>query len=153
MNIKKILREEIGEFEWIEDTNPYEEINLKDEAHVNTIKIGDRLIITGVGDDMVFNNSEGNVISIGTFRGKSDAWINQVLISFDEPIYSYTDTWKPNWESSDFSDEYVLATHCGGKFKQECNCKEEDYGDEQSGTCWWVAVPLLEKVVKINVGT
>ena len=163
MNIKKILREEIGEFEWIEDTNPYEEINLKDEAHVNTIKIGDRLIITGVGDDMVFNNAEGNVISIGTFRGKSDAWINQVLISFDEPIYSYTDTWKPfsQAESSDFPDEYVMVTHCGGKFQQECNCKEEskprlmDYDKigEQSGTCWWVTVPLLEKVVKINVGT
>ena len=64
MNIKKIIREEIGEFDWIEDTNPYEEINLKDESHVNTINIGDRLRITGVGDDMVFNNAEGNVISI-----------------------------------------------------------------------------------------
>jgi hypothetical protein len=142
MNIKKIIREEIGEFDWIEDINPYGEINLKDESHVNTINIGDRLRITGVSDDMVFNNTEGNVISIGTFRGKSDAWINQVLISFDKPIYNYTDTW-----NRPFPNEYALATHCGGKFKQECNCKE----DEQSGTCWWVAVPLLEKVIKINV--
>lgn len=159
MNIKKIIREEIGEFEWIEDTNPYEEINLKDEDHVNTIKIGDRLIITGVEDDMVFNNAEGNVISIGSsaFRGKSNPWINQVLISFDKPIYSsisLEDKYsKPIEGKKTHIGEYEMVTHCGGTFKQECNCKEDDKSGEQSGTCWWAVLPTLEKVVKINVGT
>lgn len=136
---------ESDDFDWIRDSDPIEVINLKDEWHVNTIKVGDRLEITGEQDGIEFYNEPCEVICVDScFKSNETAWVNQILVSFEREFYS---------------QEYDETTHCGldNATSKKCNCRDvEDVVDEYDtqykvGTCWWIWVPHMEEVVRLNV--
>jgi GH24 family phage-related lysozyme (muramidase) len=138
---------ESDDFDWIRDSDPVEVINLKDEWHVSTIKVGDRLEITGEEDGVEFYNEPCEVICVNTCSKSygGTAWRNQILVSFEREFYS---------------EENDENTHCGQNHTifKKCNCREvegvvgHDCEPHMVGTCWWIWVPYMEEVVRLNVG-
>jgi hypothetical protein len=141
---------ESEDFDWIQDTNPIEDIDLKDMAHVDTIKEGDKLEITGEYDGIEFHNEPCEVICVGSCSGhpysssvKWNAWEHQTLVSFERGFYSQE------------TDE---ETHCGPNIDTEikCKCREVEgvvgHDGEQYmvGTCWWINIPSLDEVVRVS---
>jgi hypothetical protein len=124
--------------DWIRDSDPIEVINLNDEWHVNTIKEGDKMEITGKYDGIEFYNEPCEVVCVSTcsHRKAGNAWNHQILISFEREFYSKE------------TDE---ETHCGPDYisEKKCNCREVDGVISHDGepflvgTCWWVLVFLL----------
>lgn len=138
---------ESDDFDWIRDSDPVEVIDLKDGWHVSTIKEGDKLEITGEEDGLEFYNEPCEVICVNTCSKSygGTAWRNQILVSFEREFYSQE------------TDE---DTHCGPNHTifKKCNCREVEgvvgHGGEPHmvGTCWWIWVPYMEEVVRLNVG-
>ena len=140
MYLRKIIKESLDDFDWIRDSDPIEVINLNDEWHVSTIKEGDKLEITGKADGIEFYNEPCEVVCVGSCSEhpysssvKWNAWGSQTLVSFEREFYS---------------EEMDETTHCGpNNTAKKCNCREV-----YIGTCWWIAIPNMEEVVRINVG-
>jgi hypothetical protein len=124
-------------FDWIRQTEPKEEIWDRDQ--IETIQVGDKLEITGEQDGIEFVNEPCRVICVGDCGPQSptqnfSAWHRQVLVSFERSIYS---------------NESGEETHCGpGTIMEDCNCRE--IGEDMVGTCWWVVIPNMEGVIRIN---
>lgn len=136
--IKQIIKEYFDDLKWIHDIGP-EIIDLNDKNHVKTIQVGDVLEISGEKDSINFKNEQCRVICIDSCStinsDRYNAWDSLIMVSFNKEFISKFDP--------------SIRTHCGNGITtvDDCNCQDLD---RHYGTCWWVHLPEMDKVLRHN---